>query len=90
MIDKIFINVCTDKLQAGNLIDKITDMPDFLRILNLAEAQLNNKTEIRDMRNNFFEEKYFLKDLNDMDILDLPDKNTSDKMYNKFHKYYYL
>ena len=65
-------------------------MPDFLRILNLAEAQLNNKTEIRDMRNNFFEEKYFLKDLNDMDILDLPDKNTSDKMYNKFHKYYYL
>ena len=58
MIDKIFINVYTDKLQAGNLIDKITDMPNFLRILNLAEAQLNNKTEIRDMRN-FFEEKCF-------------------------------
>lgn len=32
----------------------------------------------------------FLKDLNDMDILDLSDKYTSDKMYNKFHKYYYL
>ena len=89
MIDKIFINVCTEKLQAGNLIDKITDMPNFLRILNLAEAQLNNKTEIRDMRN-FFEEKYFLKDLNDMDILDFSDKYNSDKMYNKFHKYYYL
>ena len=58
MIDKIFINAYTDKLQAGNLIDKITDMPNFLRILNLAEAQLNNKTEIRDMRN-FFEEKCF-------------------------------
>ena len=58
MIVKIFINVCTEKLQAGNLIDKITDMPNFLRILNLAEAQLNNKTEIRDMRN-FFEEKCF-------------------------------
>ena len=58
MIDKIFINVYTDKLQAGNLIDKITIMPNFLRILNLAEAQLNNKTEIRAMRN-FFEEKCF-------------------------------
>ena len=52
LIDNIFINVCTEKLQSGNLTNKIADhVQYFLVIQNLAKEQLINKTQIRDIKN---------------------------------------
>ena len=52
LIDSIFINTCTKSLNAGNIIDKISDhLPNFLIIQNLKEERLKQKIQMRDMKN---------------------------------------
>ena len=54
LIDNIFINTCTKSLNAGNIIDKISDhLPNFLIIQNVKEERLKQKIQIRDIRNIF-------------------------------------
>ena len=44
LIDNIFINTCTRSLNAGNIIDKISDyLPNFLIIQNFKEERLHKK-----------------------------------------------
>ena len=52
LIDNILINTCTKSLNAGNIIDKISDhLPNFLIIQNLKEERLKQKIQIKDMKN---------------------------------------
>ena len=52
LIDNILINICTKSLNAGNIIDKISDhLPNFLIIQNLKEERLKQKIQIKDMKN---------------------------------------
>ena len=41
LINYVFINACSKRLNAGNIIDKISDhLPNFLIIYNLKEERL--------------------------------------------------
>ena len=69
LIDNIFINTYTKSLNAGNIIDKISDhLPKFLIIQNHKEERLKQKIQIRDMKN--FELETFSADLEKEELMD--------------------
>ena len=79
LIDNIFINTCTKSLNAGNIIDKISDhLPNFLIIQNLKEGRLKWKIQIRDMKN--FKLETFSTDLEKAELIDFPEISNLNEM----------
>ena len=69
LIDNIFINTCSKSLNAGSIIDKISDhLPNFLIIQNLKEERLKRKIQIRDIKN--FKLETFSTDLEKAELMD--------------------
>ena len=85
LIDNIFINACTKRLNAGNITDKISNhLLNFLIIQNLKEERLKRKIEIRDMKN--FKLETFSTDLEKAELMDFSETSDLNEMYNRFNQ----
>ena len=85
LIDNVFINACSKRLNAGNIIDKISDhLPNFLIIYNLKEERLIQKIQIRDMKN--FKLETFSPDLEKAGLMYFSETSSLNEIYNRFHQ----
>ena len=88
LIGNIFINTCTKRLNAGNIIDKISKTIQFLTnlliIQDFKEKSLKQKLQVRDMKN--FKLEIFSRDLEKSELMDFSEISNLNEMYNKFHQ----